>query len=384
MSEALRRATVMLRGPQIVTAGLVNLAHVDSLPYALGERYLDRVPALIVGAGPSLDHDIDRIPAWQALGGYVFAGSNAHGALHKRGIRTDVAVAIEALDVTRHLRGNPRFLVVDQSCHPKIFALAAKRGPRRSAWFFGSDPRNLPHCAELGLQPLHTGGATTTAAVSLALAWGCDPIVLVGCDLSYPCNGDAYATGAGWDGVTVRDGRYFEGREDRDAMHRAEGTAPVPRDRELVPVPAINGGSARAPADYLGQIEWLCKLRRDSELVNATSSGAYLQGWTHEALPETMEWLERLPRRRLRLGDPCPVADTCKSILRTEIDRARSLVESMRTGGPLPEVGSPTVEALAASDTLRLKGLGWGPVERLRATYDVLEAAADRVEALIA
>lgn len=407
-SEALRRATVEQRGAQIVTAGLRNLAKIDALPYALPDsKPLDGVPALIVGAGPSLNADAHLVPEWQARGGYVFAGSNALGALARHGVKADVCVAIEALDVTRHLRGLAkamRRLVVEQSAHPAIFDLAVRRGPRRAAWFFGQDPRNLDMCAELGVRPLYHGGATSTACVALALAWGCSPIVLLGMDLSFPDAGDAYADGAGWHGLTVRregDKHVFEGREDRDEMHRAEGTAPVPRNRKLRMVPAIGGGEVATSEDFHAQIEWLEKVAGgNGYLLNASDSGARILGWCQTALP-TPECAYCLPtecasdwptqrKRRLVLNDwPDPmIADRvaiARVMVRYEARQAAQLARDMRLAADSLAgiTGSPMIEALAAADTLRLKALGWQAPSRLQATYDVLEAAAERAEELV-
>lgn len=399
-NEALRRATVLQRGTQIVEAGLRNLAKIDALPYALPDgKPLAGVPALVVGAGPSLNADAHLVPEWQSRGGYVFAGSNALGALAKHGIKADVCVAIEALDVTRHLRGlakHMRWLVVDESAHPAIFDLAVKRGPRRAAWFFGPDMRDLDMCAELGVRPLYHGGATSTACVALALAWGCSPIVLLGMDLSFPDTGDAYASGAGWSGITVRkegERHVFEGRMDRDEMHRAEGTAPVPRNRKLRMVPAIGGGEVATSEDFHAQIEWLEKVATADwrGWMNATSSGAQIGGWWRAKLPTrfSSDW-PPMRKRRLALEwppttgwmDPSNVLAAC---VRGQAQQALRLAAAVRDGaGTLPGItGLPVIEALAAADTLRLRDQGWKAPDAIRGTYVILEAAAERAEELV-
>ena len=108
---------------------------------------------------------------------------------------------------------------------------------------------------------LANGGHVTSAAFTLALVWGCDPIVLVGQDLAFS-QGRSYAQG-----------------------RVGGGQPPGDQRRE---VPAIGGGTVETSVVMAGYIDWyreaaafLSQRKDGPRLVNATAQGAWLPGFEH-------------------------------------------------------------------------------------------------------
>jgi hypothetical protein len=120
-------------------------------------------------------------------------------------------------------------------------------------------------------QALPTGGHATSAAFSLAVLWGCDPIILVAQDLAYT-GGRIHASG--------RPGGEDEKRP------------------EMVKVPAIGGGSVATSPVMRSYLAWyqeaaahLSALGRGPRLINATAAGARIPGFIHLDLAEALAGL---------------------------------------------------------------------------------------------
>jgi Protein of unknown function DUF115 len=160
------------------------------------------VPAILVGAGPSLD---SALPALRAArdSAIVIAVDTALRPLLQAGIEPHLAVAVDPGEAnTRHLWDLPAcprtHLVSEASVDP--LALEHFRG--RTFLFSVSDHQPWPWLAAHGQArgSLRAWGSVLTLAFDLAIRMGCDPIVFTGADLSFPdgrtyCRGVAYEEG---------------------------------------------------------------------------------------------------------------------------------------------------------------------------------------------
>jgi hypothetical protein len=167
---------------------LRNLAHIvhGANPATLGRQF-DGVPAVVVGAGPSLN---DNIIALRRMRGraLVIATDTSWRPLASAGIDPHIVVAVDPTEENgRHLvdvasRRRP-WLIAEGSIDPRAFdamdgRVAAFRVGMHHPW---------PWLTERGIErPLvRVWGSVLTAAYDLALAFGCNPIVFAGADLAY-------------------------------------------------------------------------------------------------------------------------------------------------------------------------------------------------------
>jgi hypothetical protein len=216
-------------------------------------------PALVVGAGPSLDMSLPALSRMreQAL---VLAAASVLGPMAAYNLKPHVVVALESKDESR------QFVAVDSR---QTILLAALNGnpqhfrqwPGRAAFFHPNSW--LPKFLNWG-SVLPSGGHATSAAFSLACLWGCSPIILVGQDLAYS-NGRTHAAAR-------------PGGEDEK------------KDR-LIGVAALDGGQINTSSIMLSYLEWYqeaaAHLRKNYphiKVINATAAGAAISGFSREPL----------------------------------------------------------------------------------------------------
>jgi len=280
-------------------------------------------PAVVVGAGPSLDASLPDLPgAWDRA--LVLAAASALKPLAAAGLWPHLTLALEAQDESRQFEGlshDRTLLAAATAGHPHHF----------SKW---SGPQALFHLqpwaarlAGLG-RALPSGGHVTSAAFSLAVLLGCDPIVLVGQDLAYTY------------GRTHAQGRPGGEEEQRP---------------ETVEVEAIGGGRILSSPIMLSYILWYeesaARLGLSSRrTINATAAGAHLPGFEHRPLAEVLvelppltDDLGLLTQAVSRL--PRPKASSLVQRL------AETRVELKAVSKALEESGLDAARALAAAES---------------------------------
>jgi hypothetical protein len=340
---------------------LANLTHnfqqVVKIPDATATQGILRgTPAVVVGAGPSLDQSLDHMR--QAYGrAVVLAAASALGPLAAAGVSPLAAVALEAQDESRQFeqaRQNQTWLLAATSGHPRHF----------TEW---KGPKALFHlqewAASLAGAPtaLPTGGHATSAAFSLAVLWGCDPIILVGQDLAYT-GGRIHASG--------RPGGEDESR---------------PETRQ---VEALGGGKVETSAVMHSYIGWyqetaayLAGRPRTVRVINATAQGARLEGFEHLSLEQTLEELpvERaLPDlgalRQARLPRAEAVSQRCLAAA-VEARQAQAAAQSQGLAAARARAGGPAAAMLRDAD---------GPEAAERALAELARALRRMAEAVYA
>jgi len=325
-------------------------------PLKLAGRFAGR-PAVVVGAGPSLDQSLQFMGSVSEKA-MVLAAASALNPMAKAGITPHAALALEGKDESR------------QFCHPnieQILLLAANTGhPNHlDRWPGAKSMFSLyPWSADLtgASGPLACGGHATSAAFSLAIAWGCNPVILVGQDLAFT-NGKTHANGR-------------PGGED--------GAKPSP-----VTTKAINGDLTQTSAVMMSYINWyqesasyLLRKRPGLRIINATAEGAHLEGFEHIPLKQALDitqpgevYSRVLLNALVSVGRPSP-KELAQRLLacKTRVSRLR---KALALDGPEQAVkmlkpGSPEA-AMCPSD----RPEKWGP--RSERGLGILWQALDRM-----
>jgi SAM-dependent methyltransferase len=171
-----------------LTQTLQNLAVIASEgdAAALTGQLVGR-PAIVVGAGPSLDRRLDLV-GLSADDAVVIAVDTATRPLRAAGIDPHLVVGVDPSDTNaRHLQDlgdvDRLFLVAEPSLHPSVFAPFAGRTFTFTVGTHHPWPWLRDH--GLGRGVLQAWGSVLTTAFDLACVAGCNPIVFVGADLAY-------------------------------------------------------------------------------------------------------------------------------------------------------------------------------------------------------
>ena len=230
------------------------------------------VPTLVIGAGPSLDRDLDELRRRQDRA-LLVAVDMAVPPLLAAGIRPHLVVSVnpahsaaQQLAALHDTRG--MWLAAEASSDPALFAQFAGR-----SFVFRRDRHEpWPWLASQYLDRgrIDTPDAALAAAFDLALDAGGTPVTFVGCDLAF--------TG----------GRRFC----RNTVHGAHGPElddldePVP----IIEEPGVRGGATATAPDFARLRDWLAARSNDAgcDVVNATGAGILRGGGIRHAALSTL------------------------------------------------------------------------------------------------
>lgn len=312
----------------LVTAGLVQEAlhghrlgvHVvRNMKRVVGAACVGRwkgafagVPAVVCGAGPSLERDLEGVRVFGERG-VVIAGGSALAVLGRAGVEPHVGVAVDPnLQEVRCLEGmrlERAPLVFTHRLFPEVFELGVERlgfvktcaGGRLERWVereLGIDGEVL-ETGELAL-------SVTTLGLALAVEMGCNPIVLVGVDLAYT-GGKRYAAGVGFEGAV--DGELVQkGDVITKVQWVAEGESVSAFAKEHGDLRIVNA-SGGLEMEGIEQVELGAFLGRERVDV---------WGRIEELLAETV------------LGASEKDVERVLGVLRESVERARGLCEELR------------------------------------------------------
>lgn len=177
-----------LFAPRYLTQTLQNLPIIAREGDAASlDNCFRNVPAVIVGAGPSLDENISEIKRWRDRC-LLIAADTALPPLTRIGLNPDLVVAVDPSEWNaRHLVSrralNDTWLVAEGSVHPSVFP----RFAGRTFTFEVSGHEPWPWFGAHGLKRgrLLAWGSVVTSAFDLAVRMGCNPIVFSGLDLAF-------------------------------------------------------------------------------------------------------------------------------------------------------------------------------------------------------
>lgn len=157
------------------------------------------IPAVVAGAGPSLD---DNIPALRTLAdrAIIVATDTTLGPLLKGGVRPHLVVGVDSSALNAQHLTTPDgsedvMLAAEGSLHPSVYE---RFGGRIFSFRISNhDPWPWFRATGIDRPEVRTWGSVLTSAFDLACVMGCDPIVFVGADLAYTgmrpyCRGTIY------------------------------------------------------------------------------------------------------------------------------------------------------------------------------------------------
>ncbi|MBI4666392.1 MAG: DUF115 domain-containing protein [Nitrospinae bacterium] len=156
------------------------------------------IPALVVGAGPSLDKNIHWL---DALHGRVIiiAVDTIHRALEMQGVPPTLTVTLDPQeDIGHFFHGvdtSRRILVAPTIAHPK--ALGQWKG---DVMFYNKFAPDIPALTRIAqMEPaagyLIPGGSVLSVGLDLAFRMGAPQVAFIGQDLCFPANTPSYAGG---------------------------------------------------------------------------------------------------------------------------------------------------------------------------------------------
>lgn len=312
-ASKVRQVTLAKVYPHILRASLQSLWHTTRLPAVDGlvGRFKGK-PAVILAAGPSLERNLAAIKPYRNKV-VLFAVARVVAAMERHGLTPDFLVHTESKDYSNQVYGvaglESLCLLLSDQCHPDFFQL-----PARHILVYQSDTNLVTHWKTRLLPQLRqfrvdSGGSVANDAFSLAFAFGCDPIVLTGQDLSVS-RGRSYVDGA---------------------RNRA-----FPYDPEHVrPVPGYFGAMASSLIHYVTFIHWyedaaavLRAQGNSTRLINATEGGAALRGFRPMRLDHVLAGYRDAPdvdvagavAAAAAVTPPLPVAALCDLVATTLAD----------------------------------------------------------------
>jgi hypothetical protein len=256
-------------------------------------------PAILCAAGPSLDLNVGELRRVAGRAAIV-ALNTSLAALERAGVRADLVVALEAVDVTSQLAGLelnascPRAL--DVTAHPALFESA----PAEVIPFASLTFEALTAAAGLG-SGLPIGGSAANAALALLRLTGADPIILCGQDLAYV--GDrVYASGTCFGEMRARlagDTIELSNLEAKERLAAPRPDVDTTVRRKGAILAEAYGGKGRVwtslDLDYFRHhFESFAAVNRGATLINATEGGARIHGFREQPLTEVVDALPAL------------------------------------------------------------------------------------------
>jgi hypothetical protein len=229
------------------------------------------IPAIVAGAGPSLNRSIDFIRRSRDRA-IIVAVDTSYRILMKHGIEPHFCIVVDPQIINaRYFEGSVQsktILIADPTVHPSVFRLFRGRVAMTGIAF---ELMNWIERQCGGKGEITHGGSVSTNAYDFAKRLGASPVILVGQDFAFT-GGLAHARGSYLDEqVHLRTGRLHT----PEMFNRFQLTA-LPK----IFVRGIRGGQVHTNQKMMIFLSWFEK-RRDGDLINATGDGAYIAGVKH-------------------------------------------------------------------------------------------------------
>lgn len=238
----------------------------------------EKVPAIICGAGPSLDRNIDYLKTLKQKA-LIFAGGSSLNALNAKEMRPHFGAGVDPNPMQyQRLASNQSFetpffyrgrMFHDAFCmvHGPRLYLNGTGGYFISEWFE----------KELGIEGLiiDEGHNVVNMCVEIANALGCDPIIFVGMDLAYS-DMRSYANGVVEDSSVNPDSIVKEAGLDQSAFIRKD----------------IHGKDVYTVWKWVNEADWIGDYARQhpqKTFINASEGGIGFPGVKNLALRDLEE-----------------------------------------------------------------------------------------------
>lgn len=294
--------TIAEKGDLFLRHLTCNIPELLKHPLVTGlENCLTGVPGFIVGSGPSLDINEKLLRTLQNKG-IVIAAASAVKPLMRMGISPDIVVVIEAEDTSDYLAENDEALhAFGSTSHPSHFKVKNKiltpfHMTAGTAFLFGED-KFIPQ-----------GGTAGSAAFTVGLALGLNPLILLGQDMAFKRNG----------------------------IHAkyTPGDTPVADENVLFRIHGFDQQSVLTHSAFFSSLHWFAEAirhvkatRPGIKVFNCSEGGAYIPGVPNTPLSSLFDAfinLEDVSIDLSRIAAEAPLPDP--AILRTNLLTALDLV----------------------------------------------------------
>ena len=212
---------------------------------------------LLVSPGPSLAEDLELLSVKQDAF-LILATMKALSALFEAGVRPDLAIWQDPLEHGDAIPESPEIenvaLILNEGCHPSFFeAKFAELFFYPEPGFLGTDLSQALHGETV---PAFAGTSVSTLGAVMALTLGAKSVTLLGQDLS------------------VGSGQYVG---ESDMSSATEGVHLFCDGIHGDPLPTLPNYLS-----FIDEFRYIAQTYKDTVLlVNSTSRGAYLDGWSH-------------------------------------------------------------------------------------------------------
>lgn len=222
-----------------------------------------KIPAIICGAGPSLNKHLPILDSLKDRA-LIFAGGSSLNALNAAGIQPHFGAGVDPNPpqlerITKNNAIGVPFLYRNRLYHP---ALCAIKGPR--LYITGSGGYDTSDWIEDKFEIDHTtwldeGFNVVNLCLSVAHAFGCDPIIFVGMDLAY-----------------TEMQKYAAGIEEQPAVVEKEITENPDFNERAILRKDIFGNPLYTLWKWVAESNWIsafAKAHPDVAIINATEGG---------------------------------------------------------------------------------------------------------------
>lgn len=273
-AQIMNRNTASFLGKAVSRNTICNLKYISdsNITSDLLSKFPQEIPAIIVGAGPSLDLNINELK--KAKGeSVIFATDSSLKYLFAHDIIPDFVVTLDALKSEVHFK-DERWREVPLLCsiESKSTIVDVHRG-KKVFYNIGKYLESTYLDCGKNLLRYSTGGSVTTACFSICANLGFKRIVLIGQDLAYK----------------------------GDYTHAGNVTSNVRGNGiNTLLVKDIYGNMVKTRYDWNSYIQWfneampICK-EHNIEVIDATEGGAFIEGTKIMRLSEVIHKYCNIP-----------------------------------------------------------------------------------------
>lgn len=249
-------------------------------------------PMIIAAPGPSLSKNVQYLR--EAKGkAIILAFSHSVAALQGAGVDPDIVMTVDASELTYHFDGcdmsKVPLSIAGVTCHPDLFKLPTKHHATCASNSYLDD---WVYAAVGDNARVFSGGSVACTAFSLAQRWKCEPIVLVGLDLSFS-DGKYYADTSCDSDMRVKmhpDGKslVIDGQSDGYLELEERSGMVAPTRTPTYMLPGYYGEDVPSTFSFKLFYEWFCTQKVTTKVYNCTEGGVNIPQFENRPLRDVV------------------------------------------------------------------------------------------------
>jgi len=299
------RNTVKLFGNRWLTQSMANLPSIAKQPsFRHLSECMQKLPLVIISPGPSLDKNIAHLKHLKNKA-ILLAPVQTVMALQKQNIVPDIVMVADPSDMLYLVDGydmsEVSAVLIGVSCHPEFY----KRYQDKIISFNVNGPIDA-WMSDIFSDTVINGacGSVSSMAFFLGTMMQCNPMILVGQDLSFSGK-KQYSKGAVDGAMSVvfdKKSNQFTYKNIHSGLDEIfkENSSKAPVG-SLTTLPGYYGGTVQSKPDYAmfhSEFERIAAANLDftppTKMFNCTEGGAFIEGFEHIPLLEAIKQLETL------------------------------------------------------------------------------------------